>query len=245
MRGYDDASYGEAFADVYDDWYSHVGDVGAVVRTLTDLAGGGPVLELGVGTGRLAIPLAAAGLEVHGVDSSEAMLERLRVKDTAGAVRAVCADMAVGLPAGPFAVVFVADNTLFNLRSAERQAACFRAVAERLDRDGVFVIEAFVPERADAPRQSVAVRSLDATSVVLSVSVARPDEQRADGQFIEITEAGGVRLRPWSVRWSTPEELDRMAADAGLGLRHRWSSFAREPFDDDSTRHVSVYGRPT
>ncbi len=243
MRGYDDATYGDAFADVYDDWYADLGGVEGAVRMVTRLAGGGPVLELGVGTGRLAVPLAAAGLDVHGVDTSAAMLDRLRRNDPTGSVRAVAGDMVDDLPSGPFAVVLVAYNTLFNLRSAQRQQACFAAVAERLTPQGAFVVEAFVPERAEATRSAVSVRSLDARSVVLSVSVDHPQEQTAEGQFIEISEGGGVRMRPWSIRWSTPLELDAMAAAVGLRLRERWGSFDTERYDDDSGRHVSVYTR--
>src|SRR5690606_29272114 len=150
---------------------------------------------------------AASGVEMHGIDASQAMLDQLRRNDPGGAVHAVVGDMVNDLPPGPFDVVFVAYNTLFNLRTAERQAACFAAVSERLAPNGSFVVDAFVPAQTAGARSAVSVKSLAVDSVVLSVSVDRPDEQRAEGQFIEISEAGGVRLRPWSIRWSTPEQL--------------------------------------
>lgn len=241
MRGYHDASYGDAFADVYDEWYANISDVDATVRTLVELAGGGPVLELGVGTGRLAIPLAAAAVEVHGLDSSEAMLAQMAAKPGGDRVHARLGDMVHGLPDGPFTLAFVAYNTFFNLLTEAAQRACFAAVAQRLRDGGTFVIEAFVPDTTDDPASAVTVKSVTADRVVLSVSTSDPAAQRAEGQYVDITEAGGVRLRPWSIRWVTPGQLDEMAAAAGFHLLHRWEDFTKAPFDADSPRHVSVF----
>jgi SAM-dependent methyltransferase len=249
MEGYDASSYGDAFADVYDDWYEGISDVELTVVELLDLADGGPVLELGVGTGRLAVPLAeaglAAGVAVVGIDASEAMLARLAWRDPAGLVTTVHGDIRHDLPDGPFALVFVAYNTLFSLVDDGAQARCFVDVADRLRPGGRFVVEAFVPD--DPPRKgdSVSVRSLAADHVVLSVSVNDPDNQAAAGQFIELSETGGVRLRPWSIRYSSPAQLDEYARAAGLALEQRWESFGRTAFDDESPRHVSVYRRTT
>jgi SAM-dependent methyltransferase len=246
MRGYRDDSYGDAFADVYDDWYADLDDVPTVVGELARLArsaGDGPVLELGVGTGRLAAPLAAEGFEVHGVDSSAAMIDRIAQKPAGSSVRATVGDMVDTLPPGPFALVFVAYNTLFNLRSGDRQQRCFHEVARRLTPGGLFVVEAFVPDPEHDPASSVGVRSMSADHVVLSVSTARPGEQVAEGQFVEFTEAGGVRLRPWSIRWSTVAQLDAMATQAGFELAERWGGFDRAPFAAESARHVTVYRR--
>jgi len=241
MRGYHDASYGDGFADVYDEWYHDISDVGATTATLAELAGTGPALELGVGTGRLAIPLAATGATVHGLDTSERMLQQLVAKPGGAHVQAHLGDMVTGMPDGPFGLVFVAYNTFFNLLTHERQAACFRAVAERLAPDGVFVIEAFVPDPQHDTASGVSVRSVTADRVVLSVSTFDAAEQRAEGQYVDITEAGGVRLRPWAVRWATTTQLDEMAATAGLALAERWEAFDRTPFAPESPRHVSVY----
>ncbi len=245
MRGYDDTSYGAAFADVYDDWYGGISDIDATIADLSALAGDGPVLELGVGTGRLAIPLAYSGgpgrLRITGIDSSDAMLAKLTARDPEHRVDVVRGDMVTDLPDGPFTLVFVAYNTLFNLRTPSAQSACFEAVAARLAPGGRFVIEAFVPE--DPPRRGddISVRTLETDRVVLSVSRHDPDRQLAEGQFVEITEAGGVRLRPWSIRYTAPDELDRMASQAGLLLEHRWEAFGRTDFRPDSDRHISVY----
>ena len=240
MQGYDDASYGDGFADVYDEWYQDVTDVEATVEAITRLAGGGRALELGVGTGRIALPLAARGVEVHGVDSSERMLDRLRAKPGAAVVSVTVGDMAADLPSGPFQVVFVTYNTFFNLRTADAQRRCFHEVAARLAPGGVFVIEAFVPtDTGPGPRHDVGVRSMHRDAVVLSVSVTDPATQTAEGQYVELSERGGVRLRPWSIRYATPSELDEMATAAGLRLAARHADWHGSPFDADAAHHVS------
>jgi SAM-dependent methyltransferase len=248
MQGYGPTSYGDGFADVYDDWYAGQDDADVAADVVADLArrtAGGEgrprILELGVGTGRLAIPIARRGIVVHGVDASPAMLERLRARDGAGQVTLTTGDMVEDQPPGPFDLVLVAYNTLFNLDSFERQAACFGAVAGRLRPGGSFVIEAFVPE--DPPRDGteVDVRSMTASEVVLSVSTHDPTRQRAEGHFVHLATGAPVRLRPWSIRYAPPDELDAMATAAGLTLRERWADFHRSPFTDESDRHVSVY----
>jgi SAM-dependent methyltransferase len=247
MDGYGPTSYGDGFADVYDEWYTGLDEAGVAADVVGDLArrsagGGRPrVLELGVGTGRLAIPMLDRGLDVHGVDASSAMLERLRARDPDGRVTVTTGDMVDDQPEGPFDVVVVVYNTLFNLDSAERQAACFAAVGRRLRAGGAFVIEAFVPE--DPPRDGaeVDVRSMTASEVVLSVSTHDPSRQRAEGHFVHLADGAPVRLRPWSIRYAPPAELDAMAAAAGLILDARWGNFHRRPFTEESERHVSVY----
>jgi SAM-dependent methyltransferase len=242
MDGYTDSTYGDAFADVYDDWYGDVSDVAATVAFITELAGKNaqlPVLELGVGTGRLAVPLAAAGLHVLGVDASAAMLAKLAENDPAGSVTPHLGDMVDGLPDGPFAIIFVAFNTFFNLRDASRQQACFAAVAQRLSPGGAFVVEAFVPQPGAG--SSVAVRSITADSVVLSVATHDNSAQTAQGQYISISESGGVRLRPWAIRYATVEQLDDMALAAGFRVDERWEDSRRKPFGVESSSHVTVY----
>lgn len=249
MEGYDRATYGDRFAPVYDDWYEGITDADACaarVAELADLAhdaGGGPVLELGVGTGRLAIPIARLGVEVVGVDASEAMLERLRGKAAAESVEALLGDMADPPVAGrAFAVALVAYNTLFNLVDPADQARCFANVARLLLPGGSFVVEAFVPAEGRA-EASVEPRTIAADRVVLSVSRSDPATQEAMGQYVDITEEG-IRLRPWHIRWSTPAQLDAMATAAGLVLADRWADWAGTPFDADSPAHVTRYVRP-
>lgn len=243
MDGYDDTSYGRGFADVYDDWYADVTDVAATVQTMCGLASGGSVLELGVGTGRLAIPLADAGLAVTGIDSSDEMLAKLAERDPTGRVTAILGDMVTDLPDGPFDAALVAYNTIFNLRDASAQQQCFHEVASRLVPAGHFVVETFVPGPHDdtAAESDVSVRSMTVDRVVLSVSQNDPTHQQAFGQFIEITEAGGVRLRPWSIRWSTLQQLDEMASSAGFDLVDRYADMTHAAFDEDGPQQVSVY----
>lgn len=250
VDGYDDRSYGEAFADVYDEWYHSVSDIDATVTDLLAFVGdGGRILELGVGTGRLAVPLAQAGasvgITVSGIDSSQAMLAKLAERDVGGLVTVVCGHMVEEAPAGPFDLVFVAYNTLFNLTAEGAQAACFRAMAARLCPGGRFVVEAFIPDEPARAGNEVSLRSLTADRVVLAVTRHSPQHQSAEGQFIEFTESGGVRLRPWVVRYATPDQLDGFAAAAGLQLEHRWESFgdatSANPSDTEANRHVSVY----
>ena len=240
MEGYDASTYGDRFAEVYDDWYHDVTDADACVEAVARLAAGGAVLELGVGTGRLAIPLGERGVDVTGVDASAAMLERLAAKPGGDRVHAVLGDM-VAPPTGDrrFAVVLVAYNTLFNLIDVADQRRCLAEIAARLAPGGCLLVEAFVPEPGRIV-EAVAPRIITADRVVLAVSRSDPDAQEALGQYVDITEAG-IRLRPWHVRWSTPAQLDGMAAEVGLVLRDRWADWNGAAFDDDAPVHVSRY----
>lgn len=245
MDGYGAESYGEAFADVYDDWYFDVSDVAATVEFLAGLAPQrGPLLELGVGTGRLALPLDAAGFDVTGIDASAAMLARLEAADEADAVTVVRGDMVDDLPEGPFDTALIAFNTLFNIDTEDRQQQLFSEVAQRLSSTGHFVVEAFVPDTEHYAGDRVDLRSMERDRVVLSVSRHDNTTQRAEGQFIELGDGAPVKLRPWSIRWATPAQLDEMADRAGLCLDRRVADMRGTSFDDDATTHVSVY-RPT
>ena len=246
MEGYDASTYGERFADVYDEWYGDVSDAAATVAVLAELAEGGSVLELGVGTGRLALPLAARGLDVHGVDASPAMVERLRAKPGGGAVHVTLGDFAdvdVDVPGG-FALAFVAFNTLFNLTTAEAQQRCFTNVAGRLRPGGAFVLEAFVPDADAAPAGGgLTTRSISADAVELQATLADVGGQTISGSTISIT-SSGITLRPWHIRWATPSQLDEMAAAAGLVLADRWGGWERVEHSPEDRRHVTVYRRP-
>jgi SAM-dependent methyltransferase len=235
---YGSSTYGDRFADVYDDWYGGDDqDTAAAVDRLAELAGDGPVLELGVGTGRLAVPLAARGIAVTGVDASEAMLERLASKP--GNVTTHVGDMAGPLPDGPWSLVVVARNTFFNLTSEEAQRAALAEVRRVLAPEGSLVIEAFVPD-GSKQRSSVEVREVDVDRVLLFVDRHDPERQQAWSSFVELTPEGN-RFRPCLIRYATPDQLDEMAADAGLTLAERSSDWRRGPFGPDSVRHVSRY----
>lgn len=247
MDGFAPSTYGDAFADVYDRWYGDLPGRDDTVQAVHRLAGGGPVLELGCGTGRLAIPLARlGGGPVHGLDSSRAMLDRLRAKAGGDTVVAHEADMADFTLAGapPFAVAFLAFNSLYNVPSEAGQAGCFASVARHLAPGGRFALECAVP--GDPParvKDAVELHSLDATRVVLRVSRQDPAAQTVLGQHVEITEAG-IRLRPWFLRYVQLDELDAMAARAGLEPDARWADWAGTDFGPDAVNHVSIYRRP-
>jgi SAM-dependent methyltransferase len=247
MERYDAGTYGRGFADVYDEWYGDVSDVDATVDGVAALAsetGGDRVLELGVGTGRLAVPLAHRGLTVVGVDASREMLDQLRAKPGGGRVTAVEADIAALDDAelgAPFSVVFAAFNTFFNLTTRDAQLACLRGVARHLAPGGVLAIEAFVPpEPGTADDSVVSPRTIEPDRVVLTVAKRDPAAQTIAGSHIEITERG-IKLRPWLVRYAAPRELDDLAAEVGLELVRRTADWRGTPFDDASTAHVSVY----
>jgi SAM-dependent methyltransferase len=245
MAGYVASTYGDRFVDVYDEWYHDVSDVDATVAAITALCPGGRVLELGVGTGRLAVPLAEAGLKVDGIDASAAMLTRLAANDPQGRVRPHLGDMVTDAPPGPFDAILIAYNTIFNLPGPHQQRELCSAMAARLSPTGRFIVEAYIPD-ADSDHDQrrageVRVRSMSVDQVVLSVTRHDPLTGRAQGQFIEITEAGGVRLRPWSIRSFSVAELDQMTKAAGLVLEQRWQDFGGQEFTEHSDRHVSIY----
>lgn len=254
MTAFSAATYGDRFVDVYDDWYGDVTDTDACVAAVARLARSAAgdraprVLELGVGTGRIALPLAAAGIDVTGVDASEAMLDALASKaGGGGVVTPVLGDMAdppldAGTDGVPvtFDVVLVAYNTLFNLVGDGEQQRCLQRSAERLVPGGAVVIEAFVPDPDAGSGDAVTARQVTADRVVLSVSRTDADGRLALGQYIDISEQG-IRLRPWQVRWSTPSDLDAMARAAGLELSERWADWNGSPFTDEAPAHISVY----
>jgi hypothetical protein len=205
--------------------------------------GGGPVLELAIGTGRLALPLAEHGLVVHGIDASEQMVARLRAKRGGEAIPVTIGDFADVPVEDSYRLIFIAFNTLFALLTQEDQLRCFANVAKHLSDDGVFAVEAFFPDLARFDRhQRTQTTWVDAGRVLLDASRHSPVEQRVDSQHVVITEAG-TKLYPVSLRYAFPSELDLMARLAGLELRERWGSWRRDPFTAESGRHVSVYAR--
>jgi SAM-dependent methyltransferase len=238
MEGYGPQTYGEHAADLYDEWHRDLPGLDDCVERLAELAGPGPVLELGVGTGRVALPLVQQGLEVHGIDASPVMLAKLRAKPGGDRVRVIVGDMAeVGVDAS-YSLVFVVFNTLFALVSQDQQVRCFANVAGRLAEGGVFVVEAFVPDPGGG--QSVRALRVMVDSILLAVSREDPVAQRIDAQQV-LLGPEGVQLVPGVLRYAWPAELDLMARLAGLRLRERWGGWRREPFTADSPTHVSAY----
>ncbi len=242
MKDYVAATCGDRIADIYDELHARL-DTQATVSALAGLAGGGRALELGIGTGRIALPLAALGVEVHGIDASQAMVAKLRQKEGGDRIPVTIGDFAdVGVE-GAFSLIFVVFNTFFGLTSQEDQVGCFRNVAGHLTDDGVFVIEASVPDMTRFVRgQNTQVSQVDTDHVRLDVSLHDPINQRVTSQHVHITESG-IKMYPTHIRYAWPSELDLMAQLAGLRLRERWADWDRSPFTANSGKHISVYAR--
>lgn len=213
------------------------------VERLTALAGPGPVLELGVGTGRVALQLARKGFAVHGVDASDAMLARLLLQPDAERIRLTHGDLLDPVEGGPFTLIYIVFNTFFMLRTQDEQLRCFATVAEMLDEHGVFVIEAFLPNMARLANDHLVHASQIATGRV-RMDVEHHDllSQRIFAQRM-IVEEGRTRLYPVQFRYAWPSELDLMARLHGLRLRERRGGWLREMFTSESRRHVSIYER--
>ena len=241
----DDApgAYGERIAADYDDLHAHV-DPGDAVEALARLAAGGRVLELGIGTGRIALPLAASGVEVHGIDASESMVAKLRAKPGGEAIPVTIGDFADAGVDVEFELIFVAFNTFFALLTQREQVRCVRNVAARLSPRGVFVVEAFVPDlsRYDHAGHALRTHRVDAERVLISASTLDRVQQRISTRLVSL---GGqaVTQYPIEIRYVWPSELDLMAQLAGLGLRARWSDWRGGAFDAASSSHVSIYER--
>ncbi len=239
MKGLTDTTYGDAIADLYDEMHAIPAE--DAVATIGELANGGRVLELGVGTGRVALPLAARGLEVHGVDVSDAMIDRLREKPGGDRVRVVKGDFSEAIAGEDFSVAFVAFNTFFAIASQEKQKKCFQTVSRQLRRGGTFVLEVFVPDPARFEGgQALRTGRLTVDSVVLEATRHDRNAQTLDAQLVVIS-TRGTRLIPLQLRYCFPSELDLMAELAGMRLRERYATFARDRFTQQSVQHVSIY----
>jgi SAM-dependent methyltransferase len=241
MRDYEPSTYGDSIAEIYDRWYGGM-DADVVAERVATLAEGrGPVLELGIGTGRIALPLQTLGVEVHGIDASTAMTDELRKKPGGDRIRLAHGDFADVAVEGRFAVVFVAFNTFFALLTQEDQVRCFRNVATHLAPGGVFALDAFVPDLARFDRhQRVGLEAHDPDAVRLEASRHDPVTQTVVARHVVISEKG-TRLHPLRIRYAWPSELDLMARLAGMRLRDRWGGWGGEPFTAESASHVSVY----
>jgi hypothetical protein len=200
-------------------------------------------VELGIGTGRIALPLAARGVDVRGVDASPQMVARLRAKPGGATIPVMIGDFGDLAVEGRFALVYVVFNTFFGLTTQEAQVRCFQRVAERLTDDGVFTLELFMPDMTRfANGQNFLTNRVGTDQVTLDASLHDPLTQRVTTQHIVLS-ASGVRLYPIQIRYAWPSELDLMARLAGLDLRHRWSNWRRDPWTAASGKHISVYGR--
>lgn len=237
----DPAEYGDRIAHLYDELYPESASAEVAAETLAGLAGGGTVLELGIGTGRIALPLARRGVSVCGVDSSQAMVDRLRAKPGGAAIPVSIGDFGTADLGGPYSLVFVAFNTFFGLITQEDQVRGFANVASSLADGGRFVMEAFVPDLARFDRgQRTSAAQVRSDSVTFETSEHDVMTQTVRSAHVIVTQAGN-QIFPVTIRYAWPSELDLMARLAGLELAERWSSWGCEPFSSASTGHVSVW----
>jgi SAM-dependent methyltransferase len=234
-------SFGEDIAEAYDD--APRGDEDAAVAFLEELAGRGPALELAVGTGRIALPLAAKGVRVDGIDISPAMVARLRDKPGGDRIPVTVGDFGDAPVPGTYRLIYVVFNTLFNLLTQEDQVRCFENLAAHLTDDDSFVIEAGSPAAHYRLRndQYLDAESIEVDAVRLDLLRHDPAKQTIDESHVSIS-GDGVRLNPIVQRYAWPAELDLMARITGLRLKERWDGWNREPFTN-KRNVVSVYGR--
>ena len=244
MEGYDARTYGDRIADVYDEMYGELFDNDATVARLAELAGDGKALELAIGTGRIALPLKQRGVDVTGIEISEAMVEKLRAKPGGADIPVVMGDFGDLRVDGQFDLVYVVFNTLFALITQDELVRCFANVARHLSDRGIFVVEAFVPDSTRFTRhQTVGVDSLGPDRVHLEASRHDPVNQIVESQHVVLQRGEPVEMYPVSIRYSYTGELDLMARLAGLRLRNRWGGWGEEPFTSESKFHVSLYER--
>ncbi|MFD4791322.1 class I SAM-dependent DNA methyltransferase [Streptomyces sp. NPDC058459] len=244
-----DGYFGDRVAEQYDRPSSPMFQpnvIESTVDVLAELADGGRALELGIGTGRIALPLARRGVPVHGIELSQAMVARMRAKPGGDAIGVTIGDFATATvdtrTDGPFTLAYLVYNTIMNLTSQEAQVDCFRNVAEHLVSGGRFVIEVMVPELRQLPagQHLVPFRASDTQWAYSDYDVTT---QAMTCHYIEVADGRGEhRAVPFRYVW--PAELDLMARLAGLRLRERWEGWTKRPFTQDSTEHVSVWEKP-
>ena len=242
---HDDGYFDERVAARYDESASEMFDsavVDPVIEFLGELAGAGRALELGIGTGRIAHPLARRGVPVHGIELSKAMVARLHAKSAGEDIGVTIGDFATTTVDGKFSVAYLVFNTIWNLTTQAAQVACFRNVSAHLEPGGCFVIEVGVPglQRLSPGETIHAFHVSEARWGLDEYDVA---SQGLTSHHFEIVD-GSLERHSIPFRYAWPSELDLMAQLAGMSLRERWSGWEREPFTNASRKHVSVWEKP-
>ena len=231
--------FGDEVAATYDD---STGEefrpevIASTVDFLAGLAGSGRALEFGIGTGRIALPLAAREIEVHGIDLSPAMVARLRAKPGGDAIPVTLGDFATATATGRFTLAYLVLNTIANLTTQDAQVDCFRNAAAHLEPGGRFVIEVGVPELRRLPPGQSAV-PFQVGPHAWAYDLYDPATQAMSSNYVDAR--GGFRSIPFRYVW--PAELDLMARLAGMRLAERWADWNREPFTGESGKHISVW----
>ncbi len=242
---HDDGQFDEPVAARYDESSDEMfapEAVDPVVDFLVECAGNGRALELVIGTGRIALPLARRGVPVHGIDLSKAMVARLRAKPGGDDIGTAIGDFATATVAGSFSVAYLVYNTIMNLTTQAAQVACFRNVAAHLEPGGCFVIEVGVPDLQRLPPGETYV-VFDFSEGHWGIDEYDVARQGLVSHHFELVD-GRIERSSGPFRYVWPSELDLMAELAGLRLRERWSGWTGEPFTSDSRKHVSVWEKP-
>ena len=246
MSQYQTKTYGERWAPFYDDIYGGVEEF--TIELLAGLAGSPPrALELAIGTGRIALPLAERGVEVTGIDISQDMVDKMRTKAGGADINVHIGDIGDVDVDGAFPLIYLPFNTLFVLTSQDRQVECFANVAKHLEPGGRFVLDAFVPDmgRWDENNTHMGVSSLSSNEEhAYEMSIHYPVHQRTESHMVRRVASGETVVLPVSIRYVWPSEMDLMARLAGLELENRWDWYDQRPFDQHSGQHVSVYRAP-
>jgi SAM-dependent methyltransferase len=239
MDDYTDETYGETIAEIYDQLYSQY-DPDAI-NTLAELSKGGKALELGIGTGRIAIPLMNSGVTVHGIDISKSMVAKLRAKPGGEKIPVTFGNIADVAVEGKFSLIYVVFNTFFSLLTQEEQVRCFENVTRHLMDDGVFLIEAFVPDlKRFTGGQAIRAVQVGNHEAKIDISILQSEKQIISSQHTFIGEHG-TRFYPVKIRYVWPAEMDLMGRISHLHLKERWSDWKKSPFTDESTKHISIY----
>ncbi len=213
------------------------------VEFLAELVGDGAALEFGIGTGRVALPLSARGVLVHGIDISEPMLAQLRSKPGSKQIQTTCGDFASARVPGAFRLVYLVYNTIMNLTTQDEQVACFANAAAHLEPGGCFVIEVGVPDLRRLP-PGERVRAFDIGQTHFGFDEYTDFTNQILYSHHYLTDNGKLRYFSAPFRWVWPAELDLMARLANMTLRERWAGWQRQPFTDESDAHVSVWEKP-
>ena len=234
------ATFGELYADEYDERHNP-GTTDAAVQLLCELAENRRTLELAIGTGRVAIPMANAGIDIQGIDGSAEMLTKLREKPGGETIKTEVADMADFQLEDSFGFVFLIFNTFYNLTSQEAQVSCIQRAADHLEPGGQLLLEMFVPQPSLWDSE-IRLRDMDMNALVIEGANHDPVEQTVEFQRAVLKE-GSVTMRPLAMRYACPPEIDLMAQMAGLSLESRWSDWNRSPFSGESKMHISLYSK--
>jgi SAM-dependent methyltransferase len=241
-----ESDYARSWAGNYDEWLETIlpplPDPGMVAARLSEWAAPGPVLELGIGTGRIALRLQELGREVHGVDASEEMLQALRRKPGGAEIQSQVQTMSqLSLPPNTYGLVYVVFNTIFGIPTQAGQVDCFRRVAAALAPGGRFVVEAYVPDQTRFVQgQFARTARVSEEFCLLEMGTHQRAEQRVDAAYVLLSPKG-LEIKSVPMRYAYPAELDLMAQLAGLRLAHRQGNWHGGEFDDGSPVHISVY----